>query len=380
MSRRRLIFAGHLDRYVWSTYLASLATAFLMILGMFLIVDMAERMGDLMRTVDGVRPSLWTVGRYYVIRLPFIYLEVAPFVTLIAALFTVSKLMRHNEVTAMLAAGISAQRVLRPILVAAVLLAMGMFFLRENVVEHWGAERIRLEEWLRDRREEHSLNEVFLRDRTAGVPVRAGVFHAGIPGESKPRLENLEVVLRVGQRWINIEAPLAEFEPAADSGRGSEESGQWRLTRGIREDVDRLEDPPENVEILEGLSFTPWDVEVAHKGVERPLELSFSEVQALIDRDPDNAQLRTLQACLLAFPAANVVLLLVGLPFLLRQSRSRGAEGVAAGFLLCVFYFGADFVTRTLGMQGALSPLLAAWLPIVGFGSLGLVLWGSARS
>ena len=105
MSRRRLIFAGHLDRYVWTTYLASLATAFLMILGMFLIVDMAERMGDLMRDVDGVRPSLWTIGRYYVIRLPFIYLEVAPFVTLIAALFTVSKLMRHNEMTAMLAAG-----------------------------------------------------------------------------------------------------------------------------------------------------------------------------------------------------------------------------------------------------------------------------------
>jgi lipopolysaccharide export LptBFGC system permease protein LptF len=53
MSRRRLIFAGHLDRYVWSTYLASLATAFLMILGMFLIVDMVRLLFLLLR--NGLR-------------------------------------------------------------------------------------------------------------------------------------------------------------------------------------------------------------------------------------------------------------------------------------------------------------------------------------
>jgi lipopolysaccharide export LptBFGC system permease protein LptF len=80
------------------------------------------------------------------------------------------------------------------------------------------------------------------------------------------------------------------------------------------------------------------------------------------------------------FPLANVVLLLVGLPFLMQFERGRGTEGLVAGFLLCVFYFAADFVSLNLGMQGQIDPILASWLPPLFFGSLGLVLFGSIRT
>ena len=92
-------------------------------------------------------------------------------------------------------------------------------------------------------------------------------------------------------RISKIEAALAEFEEAPGSGSGSLERGSWRLTKGIREDVDQLDKPPAPIDGLEELSFTPWDVELAHKGVHRPLELSFGEVDALIARDPDNGEL-----------------------------------------------------------------------------------------
>jgi lipopolysaccharide export system permease protein len=82
----------------------------------------------------------------------------------------------------------------------------------------------------------------------------------------------------------------------------------------------------------------------------------------------------------LTFPLANVVLLLVGLPVMMRHDRAKGAEGLAAGCLLCVFYFAADFVFRSLGLQGSLDPKLAAWTPVLFFGSLGLVLVDSMKS
>jgi len=82
----------------------------------------------------------------------------------------------------------------------------------------------------------------------------------------------------------------------------------------------------------------------------------------------------------LTFPLANLILLLVGLPILLRHDRGRGAEGLAKGCLLCVFYFAADFVLRNQGLGGRMDPVLAAWLPILFFGSLGLALYETMRT
>ena len=118
---------------------------------------------------------------------------------------------------------------------------------------------------------------------------------------------------------------------------------------------------------------------MARKAHKRPLDLSFGEVRELAVRDPDDVRFQTLLQYHLTFPLAHVVLLLVGLPLLLRQERGQ-VEGIAGGFILCVIYFGSDFVTRSLGLQGALSPMLASWLPVLFFGSLGVVLTGSMRS
>ena len=116
------------------------------------------------------------------------------------------------------------------------------------------------------------------------------------------------------------------------------------------------------------------------KGRTRALELSFSEVNALLARDPDNAAYQTLLQYHLTFPLANLVLLLVALPFMLGRERGKALEGVMLGLLCCVFYFCAEFLSRELGIEGVLSPLLASGLPILLFGSLGLALFESMRT
>jgi len=102
------------------------------------------------------------------------------------------------------------------------------------------------------------------------------------------------------------------------------------------------------------------------------LELSYSETKELARRDPTNRSYLMLMQYDFSFPISNVVLLCIGLPYLMRRSRGKPIEGVIAGSVLCIFYFATDFVLKNLGLQGELDPYLAAWLPIVGFGSLGL--------
>jgi lipopolysaccharide export LptBFGC system permease protein LptF len=169
-----------------------------------------------------------------------------------------------------------------------------------------------------------------------------------------------------------VQAGSAAFLP-----RG--EKMGWKLEGGLHEEVAGSQ-RTEAVDWLEGFEFTP-DLAVTYwRARENPLELSFREVRELSHRNPDDVVYQTLSQYHLTFPLANLVLLLCGIPLLMRRDRGRATVGISIGALLCVFYFAADFVLRNLGLQGSLDPLLAAWLPVLLFGSLGLVMYDSMKS
>lgn len=369
---------GTLDRYVGRLFLSAYLVALMMIVGLYLVVDMATNLDDYLKPNDrGVSPGLAGVGRYYLLHLPFLYLSVAPFVTLMAGLFTVARLQRAREVIAALSAGISARRLLLPVFVGALTLAVFMAVLREVATERIGFERDALRYALDEHVATVRLDTPRLKD-AGGEMIQLGSFTPGVgvdPRADEPStFENLNAIRFVEGNW---------FQYVAERGRwvGDARVGYWELEGGYQESVgseDRVRAPL--AQLGGQLEFTPRDVWSAWKGRENALELSLREARSLAARDPDNVQYRTLMNYLVTFPLANLVLLLVGLPFLMQFERGRGTEGLVAGFLLCVVYFATDFVTLNLGLQGQLDPLLASALPPLFFGSLGLVLYGTMRT
>lgn len=372
--RRKLLVAGRLDRYVATLFCASYSVAFFLVVGLFLIINLAGNLDEYFEpSADGYVPSGTLVVKFYLYSIPFIYLQVGPFVTLVAGLFTASKLVQNNEVVAALNAGVSAQRLAAPVLVIGALLAGGMFGLREWATESIGYRRDLVLDHIVERRPAPVYEEVWLEDpHEQGTNlVRIERFLTRGDG-GRPTIEGLVATLKSADELAVISADRAVYE---DTARG----GRWRLTRGRRMTVEPPGEPLD-VDFLDEVPFTPRDVHVLWKEQERPLDLSFRETSELWRRDPDNSQLQTLIEYLKTFPLANLVLLLVGLPFLFRYERGRRIEKVAGGMVLCVFYFAADFVTRSLGMQGVLAPLMASWLPVLFFGSLGVVLYGSMKT
>ncbi len=368
--RRHLKFGGRLDRYVFRFFAASLAVAFLLVVGTFLILDLSSNLDDFLQPgEDGRAPEGMLVFRYYLFQTPFVYLQVAPLVTLLAGLFTVARLMRHREVVAALAAGISSQRVLAPILVGGALVSLGMVGFREWATEFLGDRRDIAYEQLETRRPERVYEGVVLKD-ARGNFVKLEEFRAGTEADPRPRVRGLMAIERAADHWVTIQAEEAVWE----------EGRRWRLVDGRREDVDDTEKRRTPQEYLVGIDFTPRDVLVRVKAAENPFVVSGSGARYLALLDPSNLQYRTLAHYRLAFPAANLILLMVGVPFLLTFKRGRGVEGIAGGFLMCVFYFACDLFTRSLGMEGQLGPVFAAWLPPTGFGALGIVLYGTMRS
>ncbi len=375
--RRRLPLMGRLDRYVLSHFVQSYLTAMLLMTGLFMVIDMASNLDNYLETwEDGSSAPASVLLRYYILNLPYLFLQVAPFITLIAGMFTVAKMLKAREVTAVLSAGVSARRMLLPIFMSGVVLALGMFTLREALGLGVARERDSLRDILEKQRFEETYEELAIIEASASV-VFLDEFRPEPADGGPPRVDGLTAILRTDAEYgvgnyIRTGAKTAEWV-----------DGVWRLHEGRRTVIsadDTGQNREESIDSLDGYEFDPELALTFKRAKDAPLELSFSEVEELMRRDPDDTSYQTLWHYHLTFPLANVILLLVGIPLMFTYERGRGSERMAIGGLLCVFFYAADFVFRTLGIKGQLSPLLSAWIPVLIFGAIGVMLYDSLRS
>lgn len=378
--RRNLPLGGRLDRYVLAHFVQSYVTAMLLMTGLFMVIDMASNLDDYLETWDdGTTVPVTVLIKYYVLNMPYLFLQVAPFVTLIAGMFTVAKMLKAREVTAVLSAGVSARRMLVPLFASGVALAGGMFFLREALGHGVADARDTLRFTLEERSFDERYEELAVLE-TTGATVFMDAFYPRPADGGAPRIEGLTAILRsdIGRavtKYIRTDAAGATWDPEART---------WVLDDGMRTTID-LDDvadtrSAQSVGDLEGYLFTPELALTFKRAQEAPLELSFSEVEELMRRDPDDTSFQTLWHYHLTFPLANLILLLVGIPLMFNYERGKGSERIAIGGLLCVFYYAADFVFRTLGIKGQLSPLLSAWIPVLIFGAIGIMLYDALKS
>jgi lipopolysaccharide export system permease protein len=367
--QRKLPIGSRLDRYVGAHFFGSYCAALGLMVGMIVILDLAGKVERYFEPwKDGTQVPFNTVLRYVMLNIPYQFLQIAPFVTLAAGMFTVNRLLRKNEVVAMLSAGVSVHRLLLSVYIGGVAMALGMFALREGVRFGFAEERDALRDMLSEQRHERVIGNLVVRDVSGSIVV-LDRFYPGSPGAPEPRVEGLHVRQRQGDTYSSIRASGATWV-------GSD----LMLEDGWRQVVSEEESEVEQVHRLVGVDVTPSIALTYNRAQSEPLELTFSEVEELVRREPDNPAWQTLWHYHLTFALANLVLLLVGLPLMFDFERGGGSERMALGGLLCVFYFCIDFVLRGYGLSGGLSPILASWLPVLFFGSLGAALVDSVRT
>ncbi|MBW3599235.1 MAG: LptF/LptG family permease, partial [Planctomycetes bacterium] len=113
-----------IDRYLLSRFFRTLAICFVSAAGLFVVIDafakleefimLGERHGGLPRVLAG----------YYGARFVWIFDRMAPLVVLLAAMFTVTWMQRANELTSLFAAGVPPRRIAKPLIGAAIAVAI----------------------------------------------------------------------------------------------------------------------------------------------------------------------------------------------------------------------------------------------------------------
>lgn len=111
-----------------------------------------------------------------------------------------------------------------------------------------------------------------------------------------------------------------------------------------------------------------------------PTLKSFRELMQVKDDPPALRQKRMLILhSRVAFPLANLVLLLVGIPLLFQQEGGKSTwVGMGLGLLVSMVFYVINYLAQLAGQSPegifANAPALAAWLPILAFGAAGAVL------
>jgi len=386
-----------LDRYIIRSFLLNYTISLVVMIALAVVIEAFLRLDEFMEASRSLNSTFGVVTlmfQYYTVRLPIIFHVMCPAVLLVGAMFTIGQLNRYNELLAMRAAGISVYRTIAPIFVMTVLIT-GVLIVDQEVVIPSMLKPIREAEEMISGTQKDVYKRVDQHDRH-GTLFQIGEYHVF----ERKMTEGVLIISyfpNSTDRQLMIKAKEGVWKRCPD---GKE---RWVLSTGqiFAYDTDGHEIYPKQLDFepefgKEGYTvmrdddkpekFSQLHTSLTYQDV-RPTDAfdimawqSTSDILENLKTSPESANLSVAFHRRLAFPLANIVLLMLGLPFVLSGEGRSTFVGLGICIVICAAFYGINILCTELGNRAALSPPAAAWLPIVLFMPTGLLLFDGVKT
>jgi lipopolysaccharide export system permease protein len=124
-----------IDRYIFRTFLKVMLIAFVSLAGLYIVIDAMSNLDELLAFAKTQSGGIARVlVEYYGPRSLVLFDQLAGLLAMASAMLAVTLLQRHQELTALMAAGVSKIRTARPLLVGAVLVSFLGVLNREQLL------------------------------------------------------------------------------------------------------------------------------------------------------------------------------------------------------------------------------------------------------
>jgi lipopolysaccharide export system permease protein len=304
----------------------------------------------------------------YVYQFPLFVMYGFPIAALVATVFTIGGMTRHQEITAAKAGGISFFRLFTPIAVLGLILVAGAFGLSELVPITLGKRAVLMGEQTTSANGPR-LNFVYQTEREGVLTARR---LDPIAGELNQVV--LERNAARGQPGIHRMAQRASWT----------ERGGWKLyqgyTRILHADGREVTNRFDSLRVP-GLVETPEDFLGEPKDPEQMRYAEMSRFIGAIERSGGDANpLRVEREQKVALAAAVIIIIFFGAPLATSSQRGGAAYGVGISLGVTIIYLLLFRVGKALGSSGAIDPIYAAWGPNALFLVAGLILMTRVRT
>ena len=112
-----------LDKYVAKNFITGYVIALLVLIGLRIVIDLFVNIDEFAEQT-GFWSVLGDIFCYYGAQSTLYFRDFAGMITVVAAVFSLAKMTRNNELTAVMASGVSLKRVITPIVFLALLFSV----------------------------------------------------------------------------------------------------------------------------------------------------------------------------------------------------------------------------------------------------------------
>ncbi len=356
-----------LYRYVIREFLK----IFFLCLSSLILIYMVVLFLQKMTAIHRYDASFYLIFEYLLDKIPEITFQwTLPYAVLLAILLTLGNLSRHSEITALKAGGISLYRITLPLFLIILFVSIANFLGNEYLVPFtyqksryvWDV-KIKKEKpssffknykiWYRSN---HRIFDIQLLDPQNRTLKGFTLYDFDNQFRCTRRIDAREV------RWVD---------------------GKWQFYEGSLRTFG--EDGSLQTTPFHQMNFPLEENWESFQKIERESqELSYSELRTYIHKIQASGYDATRYLVdlysKLSYPLLNMIMVLIGVPFALKTSRSGGvALSVGISVLIGFGYGIIYYVFLTVGKTGALPPFLSAWTPTLLFGLGGIFTLMSVR-
>ncbi len=345
---------GRYLAYLWLTRFIFVLAG---ITAIALLMDFFSNVDEILESENDMRSAF----RYALLRLPIIVDKMIPFSVLLGTLLTLSRLIRHNELTILSSVGVSRAQIAFKLVPVVLLVVTANFFIKNEfvpmtsqILHEWGVadygdagSQSKSAIWIRQANNVLRFNSMERNGRRLSKPT---LFIRDQKGNLIRRIDADEATYKEKDIWIFRNAEVSSI---ANKGRTKTPVLSWKL--------------PLTPEMVTKASRTEADLPLGQLWEQSKNEVSVNRPRYFY------------QAALnqrIAEPLISLLLLLLVVPLSYQISRSQGTAmmfvaGVSLGFLYYVF----DALVLTMGQAGLLPPLFAVWLPKLLLAIIAIILY-----
>lgn len=355
-----------IDRYIS----AEVIRPFLMVVVGVVVIMLSVRLSSDMQLIIVNKVPAPIVMRMILYKMPEFVVLGLPVAYMIATLLGLARMSKDFEIIAIRATGTGSKRIMRPILLISMLVSLVSYYINESVVPE------------ANKRSQLATEAASASMAKNGQDDSQNFKNVKFKGVDS-RFYSIEVVRKdkkLMERVLIFDSNPKHPYRLISAQNGSWEGSRWTLYNGVVQEyaggVDSFVDREEPFKELE--VETNVHLENYLAGELKPKEMSSEELKDLIEATREGGQetreYEIEYQSKFARPFATFFAAIIAAPIGLRFARG-GYIGFAISIILTFFYFVAQTIGEGFGNWGLLPILIAAWLPNLLFGVIGLIFY-----
>jgi lipopolysaccharide export system permease protein len=363
-----------IDRYLLRQFVQTFLICFCSLTGLYIVIDAFANLEEFITHARDNGGVLRVMGEYYAYRTLSFFETTSHIITLIAAMFTVTWIQRHNEMTALEAAGISKARLIKPLIATALVIVGLKVANREFVIP---AVREQLSGNAQDLGGTRGKQLIPRYDHHTGILLRAsGQTYANEKRIEKPDFQLPAGLDTFGSRLVGMNAYYKK--PEGDRPGGYLMEGMTlppnlhlQPSLALPGQSPVVLTPHDTPWLKPGQCFVVSDISFEYLVANsnwRQLSSTWDLIRGLRNTSLDyGAGERTAIHSRIVQPVLDLTLLYLGLPLVMSRSNRNVFLAIGICLALVAAFMLVVIGCKFLGSSYWLEPSLAAWLPLMIF-------------